>query len=142
MRVAIDVDSLATVPFVQPPCNAIHVWCSTGMQTPRVANVQITLRLPEPDVAKARELATRKGIGYQTLLKMLVHEELRREARGCEGVDSRLLGCGIERRQASGSMPIRHSPRTQCVACSRSIAPYLKGTSRSPLPIRNSALAV
>lgn len=45
------------------------------------ASVQIALRLPEPDVAKARELATRKGIGYQTLLKILVHEGLRREAR-------------------------------------------------------------
>jgi len=50
-------------------------------QLSRVASVQIALRLPEPDVAKARELATRKGIGYQTLLKMLVHEGLRREAR-------------------------------------------------------------
>lgn len=47
----------------------------------KAASVQIALRLPEPDVAKARELATRKGIGYQTLLKMLVHEGLRREAR-------------------------------------------------------------
>ena len=47
----------------------------------RTPSVQIALRLPEPDVAKARELATRKGIGYQTLLKMLVHEGLRREAR-------------------------------------------------------------
>ena len=47
----------------------------------RPASVQIALRLPEPDLEKARELATRKGIGYQTLLKMLVHEGLRREAR-------------------------------------------------------------
>ena len=47
----------------------------------RATSVQIALRLPEPDLAKARELATRKGIGYQTLLKMLVHEGLRREAR-------------------------------------------------------------
>ncbi|SRR6266567_1857738 len=47
----------------------------------RAASVQIALRLPGPDVEKARELATRKGIGYQTLLKMLVHEGLRREAR-------------------------------------------------------------
>lgn len=45
------------------------------------ASVQIALRLPGADIAKARELATRKGIGYQTLLKMLVHEGLRREAR-------------------------------------------------------------
>lgn len=50
-------------------------------QLNRTTSVQIALRLPEPDVAKARELATRKGIGYQTLLKMLVHEGLRREAR-------------------------------------------------------------
>jgi predicted DNA binding CopG/RHH family protein len=36
---------------------------------------------PEPDIAKAREIADRKGIGYQTILKMLVHEGLRREAK-------------------------------------------------------------
>jgi predicted DNA binding CopG/RHH family protein len=52
-----------------------------GGQMNRVASVQIALRLPGPDVEKARELATRKGIGYQTLLKILVHEGLRREAR-------------------------------------------------------------
>lgn len=45
------------------------------------SSVQIALRLPAPDPAKAREIAERKGIGYQTLLKMLVHEGLRREAR-------------------------------------------------------------
>jgi hypothetical protein len=50
-------------------------------QLNRTTSVQIALRLPEPDVTKAREIATRKGIGYQTLLKMLVHEGLRREAR-------------------------------------------------------------
>jgi predicted DNA binding CopG/RHH family protein len=55
--------------------------------SPLVANlsrpdsVQIALRLPAPDLAKAREIADRKGIGYQTLLKMLLHEGLRREAR-------------------------------------------------------------
>jgi len=43
--------------------------------------VQIALRLPGSDLAAAREIAGRKGIGYQTLLKMLVHEGLRREAR-------------------------------------------------------------
>jgi hypothetical protein len=50
-------------------------------QLNRTSSVQIALRLPEPDVAKARELAIRRGIGYQTLLKMLVHEGLQREAR-------------------------------------------------------------
>lgn len=47
----------------------------------KAASVQISLRLPGADLAKAREIAARKGIGYQTLLKMLVHEGLRREAR-------------------------------------------------------------
>ena len=50
-------------------------------QLNRTASIQIALRLPQPDLTRARELATRKGIGYQTLLKMLVHEGLRREAR-------------------------------------------------------------
>jgi predicted DNA binding CopG/RHH family protein len=44
-------------------------------------SVQIALRLPSPDLAKAREIAERKGIGYQTLLKMLVHEGLQRAGR-------------------------------------------------------------
>lgn len=47
----------------------------------QTSSVQIALRLPAPDVAKAREIAGREGIGYQTLLKMLVHEGLLREAR-------------------------------------------------------------
>ena len=44
-------------------------------------SVQIALRLPSPDLAKAREIAERKGIGYQTLLKMIVHEGLQRVDR-------------------------------------------------------------
>ncbi len=44
-------------------------------------SVQIALRLPSPDLAKAREIAESKGIGYQTLLKMIVHEGLQRAAR-------------------------------------------------------------
>lgn len=44
----------------------------------RASSVQIALRLPAPDLARARVLAERKGIGYQTLLKMIVHEGLER----------------------------------------------------------------
>ena len=44
-------------------------------------STQIALRLPEADLARARRIAERKGIGYQTLLKMLVREGLTREAR-------------------------------------------------------------
>jgi hypothetical protein len=47
----------------------------------RANSVQIALRLPSPDLEKAREIAGRKGIGYQTLLKMLVHEGLQRVER-------------------------------------------------------------
>ena len=47
----------------------------------KASSVQIALRLPSPDLAKAREIAERKGIGYQTLLKMLVHEGLQRAER-------------------------------------------------------------
>jgi predicted DNA binding CopG/RHH family protein len=47
----------------------------------RKSSVQIAIRLPHADLAQARKLAERKGLGYQTLLKMLVHEGLAREAR-------------------------------------------------------------
>ncbi|MCZ2150674.1 MAG: BrnA antitoxin family protein [Bryobacterales bacterium] len=45
----------------------------------RADSVQIALRLPAPDLAKAREMAERKGLGYQTFLKMLIHEGLERQ---------------------------------------------------------------
>jgi len=45
------------------------------------SSVQIAIRLPQADLDQARKLAERKGLGYQTLLKMLVHEGLAREAR-------------------------------------------------------------
>lgn len=45
------------------------------------SSVQIAIRLPEEDIAQARKIAERKGIGYQTLLKMLLREGLIREAR-------------------------------------------------------------
>ncbi len=44
-------------------------------------SIQIAIRLPAADVEQARKIASRKGVGYQTLLKMLVHEGLRRESR-------------------------------------------------------------
>ncbi len=45
------------------------------------SSVPIAIRLPEADLEQARKIASRKGIGYQTLLKMLVHEGLERETR-------------------------------------------------------------
>ena len=40
----------------------------------------VTIRLASEDVATARQLADDKGIGYQTYIKLLLHEALRKEA--------------------------------------------------------------
>jgi hypothetical protein len=40
----------------------------------------VTLRLAATDIDMARAMAAQKGIGYQTYVKMLLHEALRREA--------------------------------------------------------------
>jgi predicted DNA binding CopG/RHH family protein len=39
----------------------------------------VTLRLPTADIDAARGIAAEKGIGYQTYIKMLLREALRRE---------------------------------------------------------------
>jgi predicted DNA binding CopG/RHH family protein len=39
----------------------------------------ITIRLAKGDIATARQLAGDKGIGYQTYIKLLLHDALRRE---------------------------------------------------------------
>jgi predicted DNA binding CopG/RHH family protein len=39
----------------------------------------ITIRIPVDDIERARRLADRKGLGYQTYMKMLLHEALNRE---------------------------------------------------------------
>jgi predicted DNA binding CopG/RHH family protein len=44
----------------------------------------LTLRVPETDISRARALAARKGLRYQTLLQMLIHEGLEREERRAE----------------------------------------------------------
>ncbi len=41
----------------------------------------ITIRLDPNDIARARQQAERKGLKYQTYLKMLIHEALQREER-------------------------------------------------------------
>jgi predicted DNA binding CopG/RHH family protein len=39
----------------------------------------ISIRLPAPDIAAAQKLARKKGIPYQTYIKMLLHDALKRE---------------------------------------------------------------
>ena len=62
----------------QPPARSVGGGSKLVATLARAKSVQIALRLPSPDLAKARAIAERKGIGYQTLLKMLVHEGLQR----------------------------------------------------------------
>jgi predicted DNA binding CopG/RHH family protein len=47
---------------------------------PRSEEATVTIRLASDDLATARQLADDKGIGYQTYIKLLLHEALRREA--------------------------------------------------------------
>lgn len=39
----------------------------------------VTMRLPVPDIKKAQDLAYKKGLPYQTYIKMLLHEALKKE---------------------------------------------------------------
>ncbi len=41
-----------------------------------------TIRLDPEDIAKARVLAAERGLRYQTYLKMIIHEELRKAESG------------------------------------------------------------
>jgi len=43
-------------------------------------NVPVSIRLPAADIAKAKTVAERKGVGYQTYIKMLLHDALSKEA--------------------------------------------------------------
>ena len=41
----------------------------------------VTIRMPPQDLATARRLAAEKGLPYQTYIKVLLREALRREAQ-------------------------------------------------------------
>jgi predicted DNA binding CopG/RHH family protein len=41
----------------------------------------VTMRLPVPDIQTAQHLAQRKGLPYQTYIKMLLHDALDKERR-------------------------------------------------------------
>lgn len=41
----------------------------------------VTMRLPVDDIARARRIASRRGLGYQTLVRTILHEALAREDR-------------------------------------------------------------
>jgi hypothetical protein len=41
----------------------------------------VTIRVPEQDLARAQDLAAKRGVGCQTYLKMLLHEALEAEEK-------------------------------------------------------------
>lgn len=52
-----------------------------GTLAKRAALPTTTIRLDPEDIAQARELAAEKGLRYQTYLKMIIRETLRKEMR-------------------------------------------------------------
>lgn len=46
-----------------------------------VPTKSVSVRLPVADLERARKLAVKKGVGYQTLIKTLLHDALKRESR-------------------------------------------------------------
>ena len=46
-----------------------------------VPTKNISVRLPITDIERARKLAEKRGVGYQTLIKTLLHEALKKESK-------------------------------------------------------------
>jgi predicted DNA binding CopG/RHH family protein len=41
----------------------------------------VSVRLPVTDIERAQRLAAKRGVGYQTVIKTLLHEALKRESK-------------------------------------------------------------
>ncbi len=54
-------------------------WVRASMHKPLMR--AISIRLAEPDIALAQDLAGKKGLPYQTYIKQLLHDALDRESR-------------------------------------------------------------
>ena len=46
-----------------------------------VPTKNVSVRLPVTDIERARKLAEKRGVGYQTLIETLLHEALKKESR-------------------------------------------------------------
>jgi predicted DNA binding CopG/RHH family protein len=53
----------------------------SGAARRRVPLKTVTIRLPVADLEAAQDLASRKGLPYQTYIKMVLHEALNKERR-------------------------------------------------------------
>ena len=51
----------------------------SGKATRLVPLNTVTMRLPVPDIIAAQDLAHKKGLPYQTYIKILLHEALKKE---------------------------------------------------------------
>ncbi|HTP89815.1 MAG TPA: CopG family antitoxin [Bryobacteraceae bacterium] len=49
------------------------------------ASETVTIRIPDVELKRARELAARRGLRYQTYIKMLLHEALDAEEKRLAG---------------------------------------------------------
>ena len=47
----------------------------------RRATKNVSVRLPVTDIERARKLAEKRGVGYQTVIKTLLHEALKKESK-------------------------------------------------------------
>lgn len=52
---------------------------ASGLLPEATVSKAVTIRLPSADLDLARNLASKKGLRYQTLIKALLHEALQRE---------------------------------------------------------------
>ena len=59
-----------------------------GTVAKRAALPSTTIRLDPDDIAKARVLAAERGLRYQTYLKMIIHEALRKAESNRESAKS------------------------------------------------------
>jgi len=46
-----------------------------------VPTKSVSVRLPVTDIERARKLAEKRGVGYQTVIKTLLHEALKQESK-------------------------------------------------------------
>lgn len=57
-------------------------------EPPKAPTPTTTIRLDPEDIAKARVQAAKRGLRYQTYLKMVIHEALAKAETGQKAVDS------------------------------------------------------
>jgi hypothetical protein len=72
------------IPEFKSPAGWVRVHQHPEHPLHRVLSRLLSIRLPEPDIALAQELARSKGLPYQTYIKSLLHQALQRE-RGLAG---------------------------------------------------------